>query len=115
HGPRHVRHGRRAALGDAIGNLYEWQGATVTREFYYNDAGQQIHNLALSVRARAEELQGRTAEFPEDGYRGEYIVEIARAYLDEMGDDLSDLDGIRRFAVAKLREEQDRDLRAFGV
>jgi len=114
-GPLHVGHGRQAALGDALGNLLEWQGAKVTREFYYNDAGQQIQNLAISVRARAQELLGEHATFPEDGYRGEYIVEIARRYLDEVGRDLSDIESIRRFAVAALREEQDRDLQAFGV
>jgi arginyl-tRNA synthetase len=114
-GPLHVGHGRQAALGDAIATLLEWQGAEVTREFYYNDAGQQIHNLALSVRARARELLGEPVEFPEDGYRGEYIREIARAYLDEVGHDLSDIDSIRRHAVAALRREQDRDLAAFGV
>jgi arginyl-tRNA synthetase len=114
-GPLHVGHGRQAALGDAIANLLEWQGAEVTREFYYNDAGQQIENLALSVRARARELLGESTEFPEDGYRGDYIREIAQAYLDEVGHDLSDIDAIRRFAVAALRVEQDRDLEAFGV
>ena len=114
-GPLHVGHGRQAALGDAIANLLQWQGANVTREFYYNDAGQQIENLALSVRARARELLGEASAFPEDGYRGDYIVEIAQAYLDEAGRDLSDLDAIRRFAVAALRREQDRDLEAFGV
>ena len=114
-GPLHVGHGRQAALGDAIATLLEWQGAQVTREFYYNDAGQQIHNLALSVRARARELLGESVEFPEDGYRGEYIREIARDYLDQVGHDLSDIDAIRRHAVAALRREQDRDLAAFGV
>ena len=114
-GPLHVGHGRQAALGDAIANLLQWQGADVTREFYYNDAGQQIEYLALSVRARAGELVGEPSEFPEDGYRGDYIREIAQAYLDERGRDLSDLDAIRRFAVAALRREQDRDLEAFGV
>jgi arginyl-tRNA synthetase len=114
-GPLHVGHGRQAALGDAIARLFEAQGANVTREFYYNDAGQQIENLALSVRARAKEILGEPVEFPEDGYRGEYIREIARAYLDERGHDLSDLDAIRQYAVAALRREQDRDLAAFGV
>ena len=88
---------------------------TVTREFYYNDAGQQIQNLAMSVRARAQELLGEHATFPEDGYHGEYIREIAQRYLDEVGHDLGDIESIRRFAVAELRREQDRDLQAFGV
>jgi arginyl-tRNA synthetase len=114
-GPLHVGHGRQAALGDSLATLLEWQGAKVTREFYYNDAGQQIQNLAISVRARARELLGETTTFPEDGYHGEYIREIARAYLDEVGHDLSDIESIRHFAVAALRREQDRDLEAFGV
>jgi arginyl-tRNA synthetase len=114
-GPLHVGHGRQAALGDAIANLLEWQGADVTREFYYNDAGAQIQNLAISVRARAHEILGESGDFPEDGYRGEYIREIAQRYLDEVGRDLSDIETIRRFAVAELRKEQDRDLQAFGV
>jgi len=114
-GPLHVGHGRQAALGDAIASLFESQGYSVTREFYYNDAGQQIQNLALSVRARAQELLGETIAFPEDGYHGDYIRELAQRYLAEVGRDLSDLDAIRRFAVAQLREEQDRDLRALGV
>ena len=114
-GPLHVGHGRQAALGDAISSLLESQGASVTREFYYNDAGQQIENLAVSVRARAKELLGESGAFPEDGYRGEYIRELAQRWLDEVGHDLSDIDAIRRFAVAELRKEQDRDLQAFGV
>ncbi len=114
-GPLHVGHGRQAALGDAIANLLEWQGANVTREFYYNDAGQQIQNLAISVRARAQELLGEHTTFPEDGYRGEYIRELAQRYLAEVGHELGDIESIRRFAVAELRNEQDRDLQAFGV
>ena len=111
----HVGHGRQAALGDAIGSLLASQGYDVTREFYYNDAGQQIENLAVSVRARAKELQGEHAAFPEDGYRGEYIRELAQRYLTEVGHDLSDIETIRKFAVAELRKEQDSDLLAFGV
>jgi arginyl-tRNA synthetase len=114
-GPLHVGHGRQAALGDAIANLLESQGWQVTREFYYNDAGQQIENLAISVRARAQEILGESHTFPEDGYRGEYIREIAQRYLDEVGHDLGDIEKIRKFAVAALRAEQDEDLRAFGV
>ena len=114
-GPLHVGHGRQAALGDAIANLLQWQGADVTREYYYNDAGAQIQNLAVSVRARAQELLGEHATFPEDGYRGEYIRELAQRFLDEVGHDLGDIEVIRHFAVAELRKEQDADLMAFGV
>jgi arginyl-tRNA synthetase len=116
-GPLHVGHGRQAALGDAISTLLEWQGWRVTREFYYNDAGNQIANLALSVQARIKQARGETVEMPKDGYLGDYIHEIAREYVAEhFGDAVGDnLDQIRRFAVAYLRNEQDVDLRAFGV
>jgi arginyl-tRNA synthetase len=114
-GPLHVGHGRQAALGDAIGSLLATQGYAVTREYYYNDGGQQIQNLAVSVRARAKELLGEHGAFPEDGYRGEYIRELAQRYLALVGHDLSDIESIRHFAVAELRLEQDRDLLAFGV
>jgi arginyl-tRNA synthetase len=113
-GPLHVGHGRQAALGDALAALLASQGYEVTREFYYNDAGAQIHNLALSVQARA---RGRTPEdpaWPADGYRGEYIEEIARGFA-RAGGDAGDLEAVRKFAVAALRREQDADLQAFGV
>jgi arginyl-tRNA synthetase len=114
-GPLHVGHGRQAALGDAVSELLAWRGYAVAREFYYNDAGNQIENLALSVQARARERLGLAAEFPADGYHGEYIREIAAKYLEAGAKDAEDLDAIRRFAVAELRAEQDRDLQAFGV
>ncbi len=116
-GPLHVGHGRGAAVGDAIATLLEWQGASVHREFYYNDAGAQIANLALSVQARVRQTYDSTAPFPEDGYRGEYIRDIAAAYCAAHPADhtADDLDAVRRFSVAELRREQDADLAAFGV
>jgi arginyl-tRNA synthetase len=114
-GPLHVGHGRQAALGDAIGALLESQGWRVTREFYYNDAGAQIRNLGLSVQARIREKLGMPAEFPADGYHGDYVREIAERYLAAGNRDGEDLEAVTRFAVAELREEQDLDLRAFGV
>ncbi|HUN91408.1 MAG TPA: arginine--tRNA ligase [Burkholderiaceae bacterium] len=126
-GPLHLGHARQAALGDALSNLLAAQGWHVTREFYYNDAGVQIENLALSVQARIRELLGETVAFPDAGYRGDYIVEIAREFIAgatrtardgspvHASGDAGDLDGIRRFAVAYLRHEQDIDLEAFGV
>jgi arginyl-tRNA synthetase len=114
-GPLHVGHGRQAALGDAISSLLESQGYRVSREFYYNDAGAQIENLALSVQARIREKLKEPVEFPADGYHGEYIREIAEKYIAGGAPDGEDLDAIRRFAVAELRAEQDADLRAFGV
>ena len=118
-GPLHVGHGRQAALGDAISTLLEWQGWKVLREFYYNDAGNQIANLALSVQFRLREAAGLAAgaDMHEDWYRGDYIRDIARDYAAENPGDAKggDLEAIRRFAVAYLRGEQDADLRAFGV
>ncbi|HUL96320.1 MAG TPA: arginine--tRNA ligase [Usitatibacter sp.] len=116
-GPLHVGHGRQAALGDAISSLLEWQGWKVTREFYYNDSGNQIANLALSVQARIREARGETVQMPRDGYLGDYIRDIAREYVAQHPGDAhgDDLDQVRQFAVAYLRNEQDVDLRAFGV
>ncbi|HEX6632895.1 MAG TPA: arginine--tRNA ligase [Usitatibacter sp.] len=116
-GPLHVGHGRQAALGDAISTVLEWQGWRVSREFYYNDAGNQIANLALSVQARIKQARGAAVEMPKDGYMGDYIKEIAREYVAEHFGDAAgeNLDQIRRFAVGYLRREQDIDLRAFGV
>jgi len=116
-GPLHVGHGRQAALGDAIANLLAWTGWSVSREFYYNDGGVQIHNLALSVRARLVERATGALAIPEGGYHGEYIGEIAVGYAAEHPDDPmgEQLDRVRAFAVRVLREEQDRDLRALGV
>jgi arginyl-tRNA synthetase len=116
-GPLHVGHGRQAALGDAISTLLEWQGWRVTREFYYNDAGNQIANLALSVQVRIQEAHGDAVEMPKDGYMGEYIREIAREYVSAHFGDAAgkNLEQIRRFAVEYLRKEQDIDLNAFGV
>ena len=113
-GPLHVGHGRQAALGDAIAALLESQGYAVTREFYYNDAGAQIENLALSVQARGRGIGSGEPGWPKDGYNGEYIQEIARDFVQQNGD-LADLDAVRKFAVAYLRAEQDVDLKAFGV
>ena len=125
-GPLHVGHGRAAALGDCIARLLAANGWQVKREFYYNDAGAQIDNLAISVQARALGNGPDDAGWPDDGYRGEYIKEVAQAYLDgasvevdghtiKAARDVHDLDAIRRFAVAWLRREQNEDLAAFGV
>jgi arginyl-tRNA synthetase len=116
-GPLHVGHGRQAALGDAIASLLEWTGWRVTREFYYNDAGTQIMNLAHSVQARIQELRGRATPIPEGGYHGEYIRDLAERYVAAHPNDPegADLGAVRRFAVEELRQEQDRDLHAFGV
>jgi arginyl-tRNA synthetase len=113
-GPLHVGHGRQAALGDAIAALLESQGHKVTREYYYNDAGAQIDKLAWSVQARAKGIRPGERGWPEEGYAGEYIEDIAREFSSSGGRP-EDIDAVRRFAVAYLRREQDADLQAFGV
>jgi len=125
-GPLHVGHGRGAAVGDCLARLFEAVGFAVTREFYYNDSGVQIANLAASVQARAKGVTPEDDAWPADGYRGDYIADVAAAYLagesvvaDDRevtgATDADDLDAIREFAVAYLRREQDADLKAFGV
>ena len=125
-GPLHVGHGRQAALGDAICNLYETQGWRVHREFYYNDAGVQINTLATSTQLRARGVKPGDAGWPEAAYNGDYIQDIANDFLAKKtvkaddreftaSGDPDDLDGIREFAVAYLRHEQDLDLQAFAV
>lgn len=126
-GPLHVGHARQAALGDALCRLFDASGFDVTREFYYNDAGNQIENLAISVQARARGLTPEAPEWPADGYRGDYIVDIANDFRAgktvqasdaepvTASGDIDSLDDIRRFAVAYLRREQDLDLQAFGL
>ena len=116
-GPLHVGHGRQAALGDAISSLLEWTGWKVSREFYYNDAGVQIENLAKSTQARVRELTGASLEIPEGGYHGAYIAEIAQRYVETNSSDAAgdDVEALRVYAVQALRDEQDLDLQAFGV
>lgn len=125
-GPLHVGHGRGAAIGDCLCRLLDANGYKVTREFYYNDAGAQINNLALSVQARAKGLTPDSDSWPADGYRGDYIIDVANSYLagetvtaddrEVTGQkDPEDLESIQEFAVAYLRREQDLDLKAFGV
>ncbi|MEZ0232601.1 MAG: arginine--tRNA ligase [Methylophilaceae bacterium] len=125
-GPLHVGHGRGAAVGDCLSRLLDANGWNVTREFYYNDAGVQIDNLTKSVQARCQGLTPEDADWPEDGYRGDYIADVAQAFLAKdtvIADDIqvtgsgdaNDSESIRRFAVAYLRHEQDLDLRAFQI
>ena len=125
-GPLHVGHGRQAALGDAICNLFATQGWQVHREFYYNDAGVQIETLANSVQLRARGLKPGDEGWPDAAYNGDYIQDIANDFLagktvqaDDRSftasGDVNDLDGIRQFAVAYLRHEQDKDLQAFRL
>lgn len=116
-GPLHVGHGRQAVMGDAIASLLQWTGYKVSREFYYNDAGVQIANLALSVQGRVREAAGEPLVIPEGGYYGEYIKDIAATYRREFPRDprADHLDDVRRLAIRELRREQDLDLKALGV
>ncbi len=126
-GPLHLGHARQAALGDALANVLAARGWSVQREFYYNDAGVQIDQLANSVQARARALQGKAVDAARIGYQGEYIVDIAREFLAKAtvrardgaqvsaSGDPEDLSAVRRFAVATLRHQQDLDLESIGV
>ena len=133
-GPMHVGHGRQAAIGDALSNLYATQGWQVHREFYYNDAGVQIDTLTKSTQLRAKGFKPGDACWPTDSenplaknfYNGDYIQDIANAFLAKetvqaddrtftANGDVEDYDNIRQFAVAYLRNEQDKDLQAFNL
>lgn len=126
-GPLHLGHARQGALGDVLSNLMRTQGWNVCREFYYNDAGVQIQTLTESVRLRIKELLGETIIFPENGYQGLYIKDIAKDFLDKKtirtrdgqeitaSGDVEDVDSIRAFSVGYLKNEQDSDLNALGV
>ena len=125
-GPLHVGHGRGAAVGDCLARLLDANGWAVTREFYYNDAGVQIDNLTHSVQLRCRGITPDDPLWPEAGYRGDYIADVAKAYLNKetiVADDMSvtatgdveDAESIRAFSVAYLRHEQDLDLRAFQI
>lgn len=125
-GPLHVGHGRGAAVGDCLCSVLHAAGWNVTREFYYNDAGVQIDNLTLSVQLRCKGITPDDPSWPEAGYRGDYIADVAQAFLAKetveaddqhvrASGDVNDAEAIRHFAVAYLRREQDIDLRAFGV
>lgn len=133
-GPLHVGHGRQAAIGDAISNLYSTQGWDVHREFYYNDAGVQIDTLTKSTQLRAKGFKPGDECWPTDSenplaknfYNGDYIADIAQAFLNKetvkaddreftANGDVEDYENIRNFAVAYLRNEQDKDLQAFNL
>lgn len=126
-GPLHLGHARQGALGDVLSNLMRTQGWNACREFYYNDAGVQIQTLTESVRLRIKELLGETITFPENGYQGLYIKDIAKDFLDKKtirtrdgqeitaSGDVEDVDSIRAFSVGYLKNEQDSDLNALGV
>ena len=99
-GPLTVGHGRGAILGDVVSSILEWNGYEVDREYYYNNAGKQMQRLGESVQARYLELVGESPEFPEEGYEGKYIIDIAQDLKDKNGDALKDATDIAPFIQA---------------
>jgi len=122
-GPLHVGHGRAAAVGDSLANIVSKLGYQVQKEYYVNDVGGQIERLSRSLWARLEELQGREVSFPEDGYKGDYVIQIAREAKDELGDALpasgelspKTMKLLADFAVGKILDGIKEDLACFGV
>ncbi|MEX0822000.1 MAG: arginine--tRNA ligase [Rhodothermales bacterium] len=134
-GPLTVGHGRNAVLGDTIATLLDWTGYDVTREYYFNDAGRQMRVLGESVRARYRAIADSDAprkqlevgenewadvpeSFPDDGYLGEYITDIARKLFDEEGDDLDTVDDVAVFKQAaeeSIFDDIERTMRRLGI
>ncbi len=120
-GPMVVGNARAAALGDTLGNLMSACGAKVWREYYVNDYGVQVETLGRSIDARYRELLGQKVEFPEDGYRGEYIYDIAREFIAEKGDDYLEFSEPERVKIFKdlgytrILASQKEDLGNYGV
>ncbi|MCI5143465.1 MAG: arginine--tRNA ligase, partial [Candidatus Electrothrix sp. ATG1] len=117
-GPLSVGHGRNAILGDTIARLLKATGHDVTREYYFNDAGRQMRVLADSLRARYLEKLGLDNEFPEDGYQGDYIYEIAQAMIDEAGDSFKDVEDqalFRKRAQEAIFADIDTTLKRIGI
>lgn len=121
-GPLHIGHGRGAVIGDCICRLLEISGWDVTREFYYNDEGKQIDNLARSVQLRCNGISPEHDEWLKDGYCGEYIIDLAKDFISgktvngiTASSVIEDIESIRKFAVSYLRREQDHDLKAFNI
>ncbi len=110
-GPLHLGHGRGAAVGSALANLLESAGYSVEREYYINDAGRQVHLLGLSVLARYKQLRGEDYSLPEDGYKGDYINELAKEFF-ESGDNESH---ITDFSYKRMLKEIKHDLADFGI
>jgi arginyl-tRNA synthetase len=120
-GPLHIAHGRGAALGDCVATLLEWQGHTVQREFYVNDAGAQVERLGESLWARVQQAVGREAAIPENGYNGAYVVDLAARLLAEEGAAFADqvasvgIEACRVRGIAALKAEQQETLESFRV
>src|SRR4030095_351453 len=120
-GPLHVGHGRVAVIGDVLARLHEATGYTVEREYYVNDAGNQMENLGLSIYARYRELFGERVEFPTDGYPGDYVRELAAVVKQQQGDRFLNGDReaavkvFREFGSASLLDTMRAQLKDFGI
>ena len=115
-GPLTVGHGRNAVLGDAVSNILEWNGFSVTREYYFNDAGRQMRVLSESVEARYFETLNKPSEFPEDGYQGSYINDIAKEMISEFGENLSSGDALfKQVPEKKIFQQIKNTLKRLGI
>ena len=115
-GPLTIGHGRNAILGDVVSNILEWNGFAVTREYYFNDAGRQMRILSKSVKARYFEILDKPFDFPEDGYEGEYIKDIAKEIIDDFGKELLSDDSIfKSFPEKKMFEHIKNTLRILEI
>ena len=115
-GPLTIGHGRNAILGDVVSNILEWNGFAVTREYYFNDAGRQMRILSKSVKARYFEILDKPFDFPEDGYEGEYIKDIAKEIIDDFGKELLSDDAIfKSFPEKKMFEHIKNTLRILEI
>jgi len=115
-GPLHVGSGRNAAYGNALANLLEATGYEVQREFYVNDAGLQMLRFARSLQARYLQALGRTAEMPEDGYQGEYLIALGSRLATEKAEQwVDDIEAIKRWGIDRVIEQHRQSLERFGV
>ncbi len=115
-GPLTVGHGRNAVLGDTVSSILEWQGFVVTREYYFNDAGRQMRILGQSVEARYFEILGKEFEFPDDGYEGSYIKEIAQSIIKDKGSNLLSGDSnFKEKAENSIFEDIKKSLLNLGI
>ncbi len=117
-GPLTIAHGRQAAIGDSLANIMEFLGYRVTREYYLNDEGTQMDILGISIRARYLEIFGCGGEFPQDGYKGSYVIDIAKAIAKTYRKKFlktTDIRAFREFGLRWILNDIKKDLRSFGV
>ena len=115
-GPLTIGHGRNAVLGDCIANILEWNGYNVSREYYFNDAGRQMRILGQSVEARYFEILGKKFQFPDDGYQGDYIIEIAKSIIENHGKEIIQGDPTFKSEAEKsIFEDIKKTLNKIGI